>query len=434
MPGMMTRPGPDENPARATLYRVLDKLTRPPILTVFAILLALSVAVVGVRYVHGIGGPVEPGTDKVVTGDYLAFLTGANVIAENGDALYDLKTQLAVQTRLAGIPLRGWQPYVNPPLFALLLRPLVHLPFVRGFRLFTAATVVVGLLGALALAGVAGHLVRRRLDAATLILLTLAFHPIARTMLGGQNTVFTFALAAGSLWALQVGRPILAGALVGLLSYKPQYVPLFFAALVLARAWPAVLAALAEFLAHYAAGAAFAGADWPLRLVAVMRPYRVLEAANVGTHFSLATFFEYAVGGRIGTVLAVAAGAGVLFALVRFAPRVRPGDADFPLTWAMLLVAAMLLSPHLQYYDFGVLVLPVVIALDTIVRRGGTVGLGLRLGIAAVYVGYPEIYEAYSVCRFQPLTVLMAALFAWLCWLGRATRTRSAAQPATASR
>src|SRR4029077_7842218 len=118
------------------------------------------------------------------------------------------------------------------------------------------------------------------------------------------NTVFTFALATGALWALQSGRPILAGALVGLLSYKPQYVPLFFAALVLARAWPAVIAALVGFVAHYAAGAALIGADWPVELDPTLRATRVLEAANVGTHFSLIPFFEYAVGGRVGTLLA----------------------------------------------------------------------------------------------------------------------------------
>src|SRR5262245_54119098 len=228
----------DDRGAGAIAYRVFDRLTRPPTLAVFAILGAVAVGVVGVRYLAGITGPVAAGTDKVVTGDYLAFLTGANVLAENGGALYDLKTQLAVQTRIVGMPLSSWQPYVNPPLFALLLRPVVRLSFVQGFYLYTAVTIGVAVLGALALVGVARNLARGRVEAATLIFLALGFHPIARTMLGGQNTVFTFALATGALWALQTGRPILAGALVGLLSYKPQYVPLFFAALVLARAWP----------------------------------------------------------------------------------------------------------------------------------------------------------------------------------------------------
>jgi hypothetical protein len=40
------------------------------------------------------------------------------------------------------------------------------------------------------------------------------------------------------------------------------------------------------------------------------------------------------------------------------------------LVWALCLVAGMLLSPHLQYYDFGVLVLPVALGLDALARRG----------------------------------------------------------------
>src|SRR3954462_12745128 len=97
---------PDAAAERGALVaRVFDRLTRPPMLAVFAVLIAVSVAVVGVRYLAGISGPVAPGTDHVITGDYLAFLTGANLLAENGAALYDLPAQLAMQTRLAGIPL-----------------------------------------------------------------------------------------------------------------------------------------------------------------------------------------------------------------------------------------------------------------------------------------------------------------------------------------
>ena len=412
--------------------RVLDRLTRPPILAAFAILCGLSVAVVGIAYLRNISGPVEPGTAHVVTGDYLAFLTGARVLADgNGASLYDLDAQYAVQTRLAGTALPAWQPYVNPPLFAVLLRPLARLPFVTGFYIYAAAMIALGLLAALALVGLAPRLSRGRLDAATLVVLALAFHPIARTMFGGQNTVLTWALVTGALWALQSNRSIVAGLCVAFLSYKPQYVPLLFAALVLSRAWTAAAVAVVGIFVHYLMGAAFIGADWPLRLAAAMRLYRPMEAVNIPTHFSLLPFFQHAFGGRLAPVLALVSAAGVLVALARFAPRARPGDANFPLTWALLLVTAMLLSPHLQYYDFGLLVLPVVIALDSIVRDGRAVALSIRLAIAAVYAAYPVIYETHRL--FQPLTVVTVIVFAWLCWLGRGARLRAAARPAAPS-
>ena len=417
------------------MLRVLDRLTSQPMLAVLALVCGLSVAIVEVSYLRSVSGPLIPGTTRVATGDYLGVLTGARVLAEgNGPRLYDLDLQYRVHTRIVGTELAAWQFYVYPPLFAVLARPLAQLPFVTGFFLYGAAMFALGLVGALVLVRVVPRLARGRLDAATLIVLALAFHPMVRTMFGGQTTVLTWGLITSALWALQTRRQILAGILIGVLSYKPQYVPLLFVALLLSRSWLASGVAVVVTVAHYLLGAAVIGADWPLRMLATMQRYRPMEAANDGTHFSLMPFFRFAIGGRLATVVALACDAGVLFALARFAPRARPGDADFPLTWALLVVSATLVSPHMQYYDFGILVLPVVIGLDTIVREGRRVTLPIRFAIAAVFVAYPVLYEAHRALHFQPLTLVTVALLAWLCWLGHAARTRSAAQPATASR
>src|SRR4029079_13809669 len=176
----------------------------------------------------------------VVTGDYLGLLTGAQMLAEgHGRLLYDLDVQWVVHTRLVGAELPAWQFYVYPPLFAVLARPLAQLPFVTGFCLYGPAMFVFGLVGGLVLVRVVPRVARGRLDAATLIVLALTFHPMVRTMFGGQTTVLTWAVITGALWALQTRRQILAGILIGVLSYKPQYVPLLFVALVLSRSWVA---------------------------------------------------------------------------------------------------------------------------------------------------------------------------------------------------
>ena len=432
---MADQPDPDVSQRRgwALLLRVLDRMTRQPMLAVLAILCGLSIAAVEISYLRSITGPLMPGTKHVVTGDYLGLLTGAQMLAEgHGRLLYDLDVQWVVHTRLVGAELPAWQFYVYPPLFAVLARPLAQLPFVTGFYLYGAAMFVFGLVGGLVLVRVVPRVARGRLDAATLIVLALTFHPMVRTMFGGQTTVLTWAVITGALWALQTRRQILAGILIGVLSYKPQYVPLLFVALVLSRSWVAAGVAAAVTVAHYLLGAAVVGVDWPLQMLATMRRYRPMEAANAGTHFSLMPFFQYAIGGRIAPVLALAGDAGVLYALVRFAPRARPGDAGFSLTWALLVVSVTLLSPHMQYYDFGILVLPVAIGLETILREGRPVPLPVRFAIAAVFVAYPMLYEAQRVLHFQPLTLVTVALFAWLCRLGRDARLRSAARPATA--
>jgi hypothetical protein len=402
------------------VHGALDKVTRPPVLTVFAILFSFLTGLLGMSYVSGLDGPVSE-KHEVVPGDFMAFETGAVLVAEGrGADLYDLALQYETQTRLAGIPLGDWQPYVNPPLLAILLWPFASLPYVQGFWVFAGLMTIAAVLGGLALAGVVPDLAHTPRDRATVFLLALAFHPLARTTFGGQNTVLTWALVTGTLWALVRGRAVLAGVLVGLLSYKPQYVPFLALALCFGRAWTTLAVAALVTALHYAMGALLLGPDWPFRMLAAMREYRPMEwADNVKTHFSLVPFFDYAVGGTAAQILAALAALAVLGALFWSMPRGREVDRDFPLLWSLCIVAGMLLSPHLQYYDFGVLVLPVAVGLDTLARRGTPARLPLRLVVAALYVGYPWFYMSVDRLGFQPLTLWAIAIFGWLCALAR---------------
>src|SRR5258708_19191288 len=79
--------------------------------------------------------------------DYLPFATGARVVAEHPGCAYCIDVQASEQASILGyVPSAGVpKPFVNPPLVALLLRPLGGLPPRTGFTV-----VLVALLGALA--------------------------------------------------------------------------------------------------------------------------------------------------------------------------------------------------------------------------------------------------------------------------------------------
>ncbi len=58
------------------ILRVLDRATRPPWLTFYAVLnLSLSL-MIGVRHHRAVEGPLGPGGD-IASGDFMAFYTGA---------------------------------------------------------------------------------------------------------------------------------------------------------------------------------------------------------------------------------------------------------------------------------------------------------------------------------------------------------------------
>lgn len=391
--------------------RLVERATRPPWLTWFAGLQVLIVAVLLVRYVATLDRVVDHEC-KVVIGDYLAFHTGATLIASGqGHALYDLARQHAVQNALAGCTLERWQPYVNPPLLAAALAPLAGLGPGAAFHVFGAFSTLALVLSLVALGGALPALRAAPGAWMTAGLLVIGFTPVASTLAGGQNTALTLALLAAFYAAIRVRRDAWAGVWLGLLSYKPVLLPVLVLVLAVQRRWQALGVAAALGAGHYALGAAVLGADWPLRLLTTGARYRTLEwADNVATHVSLVPFFERWLPAPLGTSVACAAIA--LLALV-VARKARAASAQPAGPWALAFAGALLASPHLQYYDFGLAALPALLGIEQRLASGRSPDLAARITLAAGYLGYPA-YALSSRIGFQPLTVALAALCVWL--------------------
>ena len=82
--------------------------------------------------------------------------------------------------------------------------------------------------------------------------LALAFPALFYNFVIGQNGCLTAALLGGALLFIPT-RPVLAGICLGLLTYKPQYGPLFPLVLIATAQWRVIFAAAATTLAIAAA-------------------------------------------------------------------------------------------------------------------------------------------------------------------------------------
>jgi hypothetical protein len=399
------------------LLRSGDLLTRPPVLTLYAAIHAGVVLALALAYLAGIDRPTGNTPGKVVVGDYLALLTGAGMLqGAESTQLYDLTAQKALQERLAGIPLTAWQPYVYPPLLAMLLWPLAGLPFASGLHLFTGATLGAALVAGVSLARMLPAVRSARAGALTTVLLTIGFFPLASTLPGRQTTAITLALLCGSLLALQAGRSALGGTLVGLLSYKPQFMLPLIAVLAWRRQWRALGACATVCALHYLAAAALLGLDWPIGYLSGTREIAALEMAqNAARHFSVLPLARSMTDAPAAPVAAGLLLAGLLFLGLRRAPRANPGAPEFPMLWSMATVAGMLASPYLQHYEFGLVLLPCAVAIDRLLAAGHVPGLGVRVLLAAVFAGYPLLVSGDASSRSLPLGILLALLFLWLC-------------------
>lgn len=184
-------------------------------------------------------------------GDFFAFWSYGQIAATHAvAAIYD---PAAVQGYLLSLdPAYTFPaPYFYPPSFLLLLLPLGVLPYRVAEGVWLILT--------LALYCAA---VRQGAQRASALALVMVAPATMVNFMYGQGGFLTAGLLIGGLLLAQP-RPMLAGALLGLLSFKPQFGLLILVAVLSARLWRAAAAAVIATTALVISSAfAFGAATW----------------------------------------------------------------------------------------------------------------------------------------------------------------------------
>jgi hypothetical protein len=146
--------------------------------------------------------------------------------------------------------------WMYPPHFLLILLPFAVLPFALSYAVFQMASFTAAVAaGCCFWAGPA------RRWAVWLVGLALA-PATSVNMIAGQNALLTLALLLGGVGLLG-RRDFVAGAILGLLSYKPQFAIMVPVALLAARHWRALAgAAVSASFAVALSAATFGLAPW----------------------------------------------------------------------------------------------------------------------------------------------------------------------------
>ncbi len=392
------------------LRSALDRLTRPPLVTAAAAGIFVLLFGIVLRHLWGLeppsGGEIETGT-----GDFLAFWTGAVTLHEGrATELYSYSAQQALQARLLGGAPTGFQPYLNPPLLAVLLEPLVPLGYVRAFYVYDLASALLLLLGLFALLRLLPVVRSAGGGLLATVFLVAGYQPMLQTTLGGQNTAITFALLCALALALRGSSAVPAAVALGLLTYKPQYAIGAGLALAMAGRWTVLVGSGLLALLHYALGAWKIGALWPLAMLEFMKDYRPHEIAeNADTHFSWVRTADFLLPSPFDTA---AAAVGVFLVLALWWRHRDLGKQATGPWVALVVTGTMLISPHQQYYDAALLTLPAALLVEHRLRRTGGLPLAIRVALAAAWVGYPA-WRWGAELHVQPLFLLLLGLATW---------------------
>lgn len=205
---------------------------------ILALLGLLSALPLVVRFYWPAGGGLDV-TDHPIGRDFINNWVGPQLAASGRlAALFDIDAYHAAIGTAFGAPL----PFHNwgyPPFTLLLLWPLSQLPYFAALALWT-----VGLFAVFAGVTLSRVAPGRRVMA--LVLLALAPACLIN-VIGGQNGFLTATLFLGGLIALD-RRPVLAGILFGLLTYKPHLGLMLPFVLLALGAWRTIAAAAATAL------------------------------------------------------------------------------------------------------------------------------------------------------------------------------------------
>jgi len=204
-------------------------------------------------------------------GDFFALWSFGKFAGVSGAGIYDPFALCDYQQRLDPTLGGAGFPYPYPPTFLLALLPLSMMALPVAYGCWISLTFALYALATL------GQHWRSISGLAFLGAPTTLINAIA-----GQNGFLSAALLIGGL-RLLTSHPMTAGALLGLLAYKPQFVLLTPVALLATRNWRAMLAAITTTLV--VAVATSAVLDWSIWLEWVARfpSYQALLQANQGS-------------------------------------------------------------------------------------------------------------------------------------------------------
>lgn len=275
--------------------------------------------------------------------DFVSFWSAGRMALEGrAPDAYDWDLQKAMQVLALNQSFEGYFAWHNPPHYFFYVVPFSLPPYLLGWFLWVVATFA--FFAAMLRLIVPGFLVPALAAAPATLWCAVA----------GQNGFLTAGLMGGCLMLLE-RRPLLAGALLGLLTYKPQFGMLFPPALLAGRRWRAFMSAAAvTLLLAGAASLAFGPATWEAFLGSVDKTNDVLlRGGSAWTKLQSAYSIAYQLTGSLRVALATQVSVALVLATMLTWLWARP--APFACKAAALVAASYLATPYAYIYDAPVL-------------------------------------------------------------------------------
>ena len=254
------------------------------------------------------------------------------------------------------VPFYGW---LYPPFFFSVAFLVASLPYAWGLAIWLAASLAAYLAA-----------MRAILPRPETLLIAAAFPAVFINIGHGQNGFLTAALLGGALHWLD-RRPWLAGVLIGLLAYKPQFGVLIPVALLAGGRWSTIGAAVATIAALLAVSfVTLGGGVWHAFADSMTFTQTVvLEQGGIGWEKIQSVFSAMRMWGA-GVHLAYAVQIALALMLAASLAWLWQSNAAFELKASALATASLLATPYVLDYDLVALAVGIVFFVRHGLSRG----------------------------------------------------------------
>jgi alpha-1,2-mannosyltransferase len=381
--------------------------------------LALIPVYVWIVYVWGISFsqmPLRPATGDPshLARDFLHFYAQGVITSEHDDhALYDIHAMGVVADRVLPVPLLNRYPPVYGPQVGLLFRPLASLDYIPALYTWLSLTLVLT-------AACVYALWRARASARTgwwpTLVLTLGAPGLHFTLSFGQASVIGLICFTVFWLALKRGHMFVAGLAVGALAYKPQLGVVAGLVLIACREWRGVAGAVFSVLAQAAASAAYWGVGIFAGYVNALRELPgvldAMEPDKALMHSWRSMLLQ------LGVPAPAALGISVALSVATIAVAILAWRSRGPLAlrFVVLVLATLLVDPHLYAYDLLVLVPALFACWDWANTEDDaplTAAAAFVYSAPIVTVALPFLPVQWSVVGFALLGVMTVRRLSW---------------------
>ena len=372
------------------------------------ILLAIcTLAVVG--WIAASDGLIDRNSKPIGTDFSNVYAAGTLIWQGRPAEAYEPARQHAAEKAVFGgreVPFYGWH---YPPFFFLIAFLVASVPYAWGLSIWLVASLAAYLAA-----------MRAILPRPETLLVALAFPAVFVNIGHGQNGFLTAALLGGALHLLD-RRPWLAGVLIGLLAYKPQFGVLIPVALLAGGRWNTIGAAAATVATLAAISFATLGSSvWHAFADSMTFTQTVvLEQGDTGWEKIQSVFSASRMWGA-GVPAAYAIQIALGLTLAASLAWLWQSAAAFELKAAGLATGSLLATPYVLDYDLVVL----AVAIAFFARHGLSRGFRrFEISLLAAAWIVPLLSRAISGVTGIPLGLLVV-LALYVFTLQRAVRDR----------